>query len=146
MDLTAQREADQNPDVEPEDEIPEGALEFTPDEVKAIEAADERTVAAQEMLERLSTPEQTYGFPAEIEKIALTNAMFTLLVEKGVCTMQEVFVAKREAIADQADQIVELSKAHKREVSMAKIAASPADMPKAPPGPPKQQHRRARRG
>lgn len=109
-------------------------LQFTPEQARYIEHADDIIQAGLRELDEMSTDKMRLGVPENIEQIALLNALFNIMVDKGVCTMAEVFIAKREAIAEQVVTCVEGAKralAQQRANGSRVIVAGAHQMPDA---------------
>lgn len=86
-------------------------LKFTHEQAGIIALTEHHIQEAMQTLDALSRAANlpdgaSYGPPSDIERVALLNGIANLLIEKGILTMEEVFVAKREAIAEQIDAVV----------------------------------------
>src|SRR5581483_1448850 len=137
MDLTAEREREQaaaQAAPQPEPPAPRkltraeldaaiiayrmpAAIEFTGEQAEIIALTEHHIQDALRTLDMLSTPEQRYGPSQDIERVALLNGIANLLVEKGLLTPAEVYVAKREAIAEQMDVVVMQAREHRAQNS-----------------------------
>lgn len=110
----------------------EHRLEFTDEQAARIRQADERSAQGATLLQEWSTSQAAFTPPPEMEQVALLNALSGLLIEKGILTLQEVFVAKRESRAEQIEAIVQQAQAYLEQQKGKVVVAGPGDMPQGP--------------
>ena len=87
-------------------------IEFTEEQAQRIQTADERAAQGVTLLQAWSTSQAQFLPPPEMEQVALMNGISGLLINKGILTLQEVFVAKRESRAEQIEGIVVQAQAY----------------------------------
>lgn len=109
-----------------------GKLQFTDEQAQRIQQADMRSAQGATLLQEWSTLQAAFTPPPELEQVALMNAISGLLIEKGILTLQEVFVAKRESRAEQIDAIVNQARQYLEAQKGKLVVAGPGDMPQGP--------------
>jgi hypothetical protein len=107
-------------------------IEFTEEQAQRIQAADELSAQGVTLLQQWSTSQAQFLPPPEMEQVALMNGISGLLIDKGILTLQEVFVAKRESRAEQIGGIVVQAQAYLEQQRKKVVVAGPGDMPQGP--------------